>query len=75
MNVRKHRHLRVFGLTVAALGVLLWARLLLVSSPPRIATAQPPLWQPDPRFGEDERPPAPPPPPAPSDAAAVPQQP
>lgn len=31
----------LFACAACALGLLLWARLLLVSSPPRIATAEP----------------------------------
>jgi hypothetical protein len=31
----------LFACAACALGLLLWARLLLVSSPPRIATADP----------------------------------
>jgi len=35
--------LSLFACAACALGLLLWARLLLVSHPPRVATAQPRL--------------------------------
>jgi hypothetical protein len=31
----------VFGLAVCALGMLIWARLMLVARPPRVAMAEP----------------------------------
>ena len=57
----KRLHLKpgmsLFACAACALGLLLWARLLLVSSPPRIATAEPvPVMQPktDPSKGTDK---------------------
>lgn len=41
MSKSYRKQVSVFGITVAAFGLLLWSRLLLVSSAPRIATATP----------------------------------
>ncbi|MFT3684602.1 MAG: hypothetical protein QM783_06670 [Phycisphaerales bacterium] len=38
---RSKPSISLFACAACALGLLLWARLLLVSSPPRIATAEP----------------------------------
>ena len=38
---RSKPSMSLFACAACALGLLLWARLLLVSSPPRIATAEP----------------------------------
>jgi hypothetical protein len=40
-NLRFKPGISMFACAACALGLLLWARLLLVSSPPRIATAEP----------------------------------
>jgi hypothetical protein len=34
-----------FGLVVCAFGILIWSRLLLVTKPPRVAMAEPPVAQ------------------------------
>lgn len=40
--MRKIRtRLGIFGLVVCVLGILIWARLLLVAQPPRVAIAGP----------------------------------
>jgi hypothetical protein len=40
-HLRLKSGMSLFACAACALGLLLWARLLLVSSPPRIATADP----------------------------------
>ncbi len=41
MRLRNTRRLTIFGITVAAMGLLLWARLILVTGRPRTAIADP----------------------------------
>ncbi len=40
-QLRLKRGMSLFACAACALGLLLWARLLLVSHPPRVATAEP----------------------------------
>lgn len=40
-NLRSHVRVTGFGLAVLALGLLIWARLMLVTNHPRVAVAEP----------------------------------
>lgn len=43
---RSHKSMQVFMVTAMALGILLWARLKLVTNVPRRAYAEPPITAP-----------------------------